>query len=660
MFAFAPSWSRSLHSCCRQTVAPLALASLFLLTVGLSAAAQDTPSDADKAQLQISLDKLQAAVEELDPRIRVDAEICSKGVEWILRHNEFFRPNYLQSARKCIEIGLQRVEQLRQGQSNWGQQPGIHAVGYRSKIDDSVQPYLVTLPEGFSATQQTRWPLYVVLHGRNANLTEAHFIAGSDGKPAPRNQDWIQIEVFGRTNNAYRWAGETDVFEAIEDVSKRYRIDESRVTLWGFSMGGAGAWHLGVHHPSRWASVGGGAGFVDFYEYQKQTEQLPDYQHRALNIYDAKVYAPNLSAVPFITYGGEEDPQLQASLIMQREAERAGLQVDVIIGPKMGHKFDDVSKATFMEFLQKYNAAGRDRVVGLREFQFVTYTLKYNTCEWVTIEEQELPLDKSVVTSREADDGTLHLTTENVAALSVLRTAGNQIVIDDSESFDLISAADGNLLEVYFVKDPLGWTLLDYDDSLAFQNNPERRKRHNLQGPIDDAFMQPFVCVRGTGTPWSAPLQKYADFSLQRFEQDFDKWLRAKPPVVSDAELTAEQFKNRHLILFGDPGSNAVLRRIVEQLPLTWTEREITFNGQTYSTDQHAVVFIYPNPLNPEKYVVINSGMTVRERDFKASNAWLFPKWGDHASLRFTPTNTNGFAETILNAGFFNANWEPE
>ena len=101
--------------------------------------------------------------------------------------------------------------------------------------------------------------------------------------------------------------------EAIQDVQRRFRVDPNRITLHGFSMGGAGAWHLGLHHPAMWSSVGPGAGFVDFYRYQKQTEQRPPWQHANLGIYDAIDYALNAFNVPVCTYGGENDAQLVAS-----------------------------------------------------------------------------------------------------------------------------------------------------------------------------------------------------------------------------------------------------------------------------------------------------------------------------------------------------------
>ena len=103
------------------------------------------------------------------------------------------------------------------------------------------------------------------LHGRGATLTEVSFIAGHDSdKALPAEQDFIQLEVFGRTNNAYRWAGEVDVFEAIDAVTKQYTIDPNRILLRGFSMGGAGTWHIGLHYPGHWAAIEAGADEASF------------------------------------------------------------------------------------------------------------------------------------------------------------------------------------------------------------------------------------------------------------------------------------------------------------------------------------------------------------------------------------------------------------
>ena len=248
-----------------------------------------------------------------------------------------------------------------------------------------------------------RWPLYVVLHGRNGKLNEVSFINQHEGKAVPKEQTWIQIDVFGRVNNAYRWGGEVDVFEAMKDVKRRVRVDDRRIALWGFSMGGAGAWHLAVHHPSQWVAAGGGAGFVDFYKYQKRKEQLPGVQHKLLSIYDADKYALNLANIPFVTYGGEKDPQLLASKIMKEQADLLDVPLKMIVGPNMGHKFDDKSKKEFMAFLAKHVEKGRPAFPGSKSIRFTTSTTKYNKCEWLTVEEL-VELYKPAVVDAEVDE----------------------------------------------------------------------------------------------------------------------------------------------------------------------------------------------------------------------------------------------------------------
>src|SRR2546425_373281 len=152
--------------------------------------------------------------------------------------------------------------------ASWPNQKGRLVRAYISRVDGSVQPYGLVIPDPYNG-QPVR--LDVVLHGRGATLNEVSFIAAHDGsQPVLAGQDFIQLEVFGRANNAYRWAGEADVFEALESVRQRYKIDPQRIVLRGFSMGGAGTWHIGLHYPGQWAATEAGAGFTETKRYTKQ------------------------------------------------------------------------------------------------------------------------------------------------------------------------------------------------------------------------------------------------------------------------------------------------------------------------------------------------------------------------------------------------------
>lgn len=70
-------------------------------------------------------------------------------------------------------------------------------------------------------------------------------------------------------------------------------------------------------------------------------------------------------------------------------------------------------------------------------------------------------------------------------------------------------------------------------------------------------------------------------------------------------------------------------------------------------------VLIYPNPLNPRKYVVLNSGFTFREADY-LSNARQTPKLPDWAVIDTTVPPSAHAPGGIADAGFFGEQWELE
>ena len=90
-------------------------------------------------------------------------------------------PSTIPSA--VLDQGIERAKQLQSNQPQWNQgKKQIHA--YYSEIDGAVLPYGVTLPENYDPAKPTR--LYVWLHGRQNNTTEAEFIYGFLRPPAAR------------------------------------------------------------------------------------------------------------------------------------------------------------------------------------------------------------------------------------------------------------------------------------------------------------------------------------------------------------------------------------------------------------------------------------------------------------------------------------------
>ena len=131
-------------------------------------------------------------------------------------------------------------------------------------------------------------------------------------------------------------------------------------------------------------------------------------------------------------------------------------------------------------------------------------------------------------------------------------------------------------------------------------------------------------------------------------------------PITNEYGISPNEIKDKHLILFGDPSSNFLLANILPKLPLKWTKDEIEFAGKKYKSSEHVPVMIFPNPLNPSMYVVLNTGHTFPSEDYNKTNALLYPRLGDYAILRMTPTAKNTAAFEVATAGLFDEFWRVE
>jgi len=95
-----------------------------------------------------------------------------------------------------------------------------------------------------------------------------------------------------------------------------------------------------------------------------------------------------------------------------------------------------------------------------------------------------------------------------------------------------------------------------------------------------------------------------------------------------------------------------LIARVASRLSLEWNEQRLRFAGKEFSSTDHSIALISPNPLNPARYVVINSGFTFAATG-AGSNAQQTPKLPDYAVF-----NISG-SETIVLAGFFDEEWRP-
>jgi len=419
-----------------------------------------------------------------------------------------------------------------------------------------------------------------------------------------------------------------------------------------------------LHHPDRWAAVEGGAGFTETIRYAR-LPNLPEHQRQSVHIYDADKYALNEFNVPLVGYGGEDDPQILAADNVRQQLMREGFRFEadglhwrtkdlraLFLGsPRTPHRFHPDAKAASNAYIDPIVCEGR---VVPDHVRFVTYTLRYPRSFWVEVEGLGKHYERAEVDAHRSREGSrvtsVKMKTQNVRLFALRDVDVTTAVEEDEQPVKFPSGLPSNPDRIRFAKTGEKWSAVSSFDSPSRRS---LRKKPGLQGPIDDAFMDAFLCVRPTGEPAQPAAHDYALDAADRFEREHAKWLRADAPFKNDVDVTDADIRDNNLVLFGDPAGNAVLRRMQDDLPIRWSGDEIRVGSKTYDAAEHTLALIYPNPLNPERYVVVNSGHTFGEAEFRGTNALLFPSWGDYAVLHLQ----EGEAPEVVEAGFFDEGW---
>jgi hypothetical protein len=536
-----------------------------------------------------------------------DVQIYYNAVKYALDDTMFYKTNEFGVAKKLLEQGEERVRDLREGKAPWTTATGLVVRGYVSRLDDSVIPYGLVVPATYHAGETNGHRLDIWFHGRGDQLSEISFINDRQRNPGeftPTNT--FVLHPYGRYCNGFKFAGEVDVFEALQDVERHYPIDTNRISVRGFSMGGAATWHFGVHYAGQWAAVAPGAGFVETAIFSKAFSKNPpptDYEQTLWHYYNATDDAGNLFNTHVVAYSGEIDGQRAAAELMTKYMAEEGMMLTHIIGPNTAHKYEPEAKKKVAQLVDAIANEGRDPLP--KQVKFTTWNLRFNEMDWVTVDGMEHEWNRARVNAEIVDDKKIAVTTTNVSAFTLAMPEGlcplakgeKPLVEVDGEAIKTVPVRNDLSWTTHFQKMGGKWELVKNVDTISL------KKRHGLQGPIDDAFMDSFIMVRPTGEPMNEKLGAWAADGLHHAVDEWHLQFRGNARVKDDSEITAEDMASNNLILWGDPKSNKLLARMVKKLPIHWDANGVQIGAAHFSADDNVPVLIYPNPLNPKHYV---------------------------------------------------------
>lgn len=613
----------------------------------------EIPSDQVR-QWKTRLARLSVALEQVPQAHQPDIGALLKACDYAIDLRELYKANDARKVERLIALATERIRETNrepepgatQTSYSWTRPTGLQVRGFQSAVDDSYQPIgLVFGSAASQAIQQGKQvPLYVWLHGRGDSKTDLHFInerLDKAGQISPDNA--IVLHPFGRQCVGYKSAGETDVMEAIDFVCEQYPVDRSRIVLMGFSMGGAGVWHLAAHYGQRFVAASPGAGFAETAQYQRlqPKDYPPEYEQTLWRVYDVPGYVRNLFNLPVVAYSGENDKQIQAARVMEQAYTSEGKSLVHLIGPGMGHKYHPETLKDILGRMEQFATAGKPAAPS--EFFIQAPHLRYGSREWLTIDGQVEPYGDTRADAKQIE-GRWEITTQNVSRL-VIRDPGNQDLRIDGQTIRLKS-------DVTQVENANGnWKVVE--------DFPKLRKRPGLCGPIDDAFIDPFLVVLPSQSSGSTAVDSWTKCEASFFQARWKGLMRGEVRVKQDHEVSAEDLERYHIVAWGTPNSNSLIRKIMatEAIPVRWSESAWTVNGKSYASASHMPALVYPNPLSPSKYLVLNSGLTFRpahDRTNSLQNPHL-PDWAVISLEKGPSSETPG---QILEAGFFNDAWQ--
>lgn len=531
-----------------------------------------------------------------------------------------------------------------------------------SEIDGSCQYYAVLPPDDYDPARE--YALILTLHGAGVRAE------GQVDAYKPKSWAYV-VAPTNRRPFGFDWQdwGRLDALEVLGLTKAAFRIDTSRVYLTGHSMGGHGVWHVGLNHPDIFAAMAPEAGWTSFELYipwflqkgyiygdprQAGMRDLALREDKPLN------FVENAMSLPiFILHGGGDDnvPALHGRLFAQR-LEDLGYEYEYREIPGRGHWWHDdsldvscVDYPEVMDFLASHVRNSDPSWVCLKTMNLGTA----NRSHWLEITSQEEPMKETFIAARALGCDSL-----DNRAISIEQTHNVNEFRLRCPGFFKRPGAIG-----VFVRGVRHDISLNPGEHVLFArrgegfgpgplNNPKPSKTASLYGPIKQAYFSPFIMVYGTQDS-----QSLTDLTLHQARlQAFDWWRRGNGYVdaIADTCVTDSIIARYNLILFGNHYSNSVLARIQRELPIQVDRQEIRIASRRLG-GASAATFIYPNPLNPVRFVVVHAGIQgcqILSDYFKT----IYAGAGLPDYIIFDESvRTKGWAGVIC-TGFFDNNWQ--
>ena len=373
---------------------------------------------------------------------------------------------------------------------------------------------------------------------------------------------------------------------AIRLAKERFSVDEERVYLVGDSMGGWGTWNVATRHPDLFAAIApiyGGADYHSQYTEETLAKLTPLERFLADKHESSWAMAESLLNVPILVHHGDVDRSVNVdySRYGVRLLERWGYNVRYLELPGYGHEELSVMTRVIDWFLQHQRVATPPRV-RLRSAE-----LQNASAYWVHVEQAASPKEFMVVDAEITGPNTIRIDSQNVLALSLAPA-----IVDASRPVRIVWNGELHTL----MADHHRLTL-----SAPGYQKADSNKTSVIAGPLGEIFNTPFAIVTGTASTDPA-MREMCRRKAEAVVNFWKQWQRQPPRVFLDSEISDADAARYSLLLIGGADANLVARKLGR---VDIAADHVTIQGRSFAATGARVQAIYPNPLNPQRYVVL-------------------------------------------------------
>ncbi len=647
----------------------LALGLVLLAATGPAGPAAEE-SDLDPVSLQARLKALVSS-----PPAGVD-ESGLATIRWHLNEAAKYQKGEPDYSLRSLAKASRYLDRAEKGEDPLAPEHGIVARAYVSPYSQEPQAYSVYVHEKMDPAR--RYGLILNLHGGSSNhnlflaVTLGHWnlpwkdywnIRHDEFVPTrPPPDDFIVAAPDGFGQIRYRWMAEVDTLQVVQDIRKHYPIDPARIALCGLSNGGIGSYTIGTKYASHFSGVFSMAGISDWLVFYNPSGLAP-WSATVLRQESAVSYAANARNTYYhFVHGAQDAGPMKVAQARTMHDVLADMGIDHVYQEFAEYGHDIIFTLWNENRIYRYV---REHPRNPRPEEVWIDTMSYRASRqfWVSVDQFERTNEKASIRARVAGEGKmLEITTTNVIALSLylneapISQGDIPAVVIDGETVTVVKLpADGRLP---LMRTGDGWRVWDAGDPMPWGEG--LHKRAGLSGPMGDANYEPQVHVYGTAVEADIPILRAAAELGARNWHKGKSFVEVDFPVVPDTEVTEEMIRDRTLVIYGTFADNPILAKMGEKLPIKVLEGGIELRGELLTGKDVGVRLVYPNPLNPSRYVVVLAGNSAEAASDGGSE--FFPYLPDYIVFDSkTHKKAVGMAVgdkvPFIAAGFFTEEW---